>query len=295
MHILGGILYLLVSVIASSTLARADRCADSDYTPHHKGAHNFATSSAVENDGQTPAQHWTCVRNLNKNPDHDVKITWYIPGPHVTWIPGGTQVDTPRRPLDDKQMSIMGCLKYGNLKDFTRAKFVGSEEEAGRKKEEEETTECRIARQFHERPASSIVQEVSANDWLDAFRIFFPTDLQNVSNTMVRLDANVSVDFSDESVLTMLTYSARKLEGRPSGNLSQVLYFLRFPTAEQSLADIVFTQVSAEPQQLASTGQVKFKVSRSRYYRMAPLAVVFIDKKRRVLGAFEANVLSPVR
>ena len=294
MNILVVILYLLVSVIASSTSARADQCAHSHYTPHHKGAHNFATSSAVESDGKTPAQHWTCVRNLNENPEHDVKITWYIPGPHVTWIPGGDQVDTPRRPLDDRQMSIKGCLKYGNLKEFTRAEFVGSGEEAGRAREEE-GTECGIARQFHERPASRVVQEVPANDWLDVFRIFFPTDLENVSNTMVRLDANVSVNFSDESVLTMVTYSATKLEGRPSGNLSQVLYLLRFPTAEKALADTVFTQVSLEPQRLVASGQIKFKVSRARYYRMAPLAVVFVDKKGRALGAFEANVLSPVR
>ena len=297
MHILVGILYLLGSAIVSSTLARADQCVNSRYTPHHKGEHNFATSSAVENDGQIPTQHWTCVRNLNKNPNHDVKITWYIPGPHVTWIPGGEQVDTPRRPLDDKQMSIKGCLKYGNLREFTRAEFVGSEEEAGRAKKEEgeEGTECGIMRKFQERPASRIVRKVPAKDWLDSFRIFFPTDLGNVSNTMLRLDANVSVHFSDESVQTTLTYSAEKLEGRPSGNLSQVRYVLRFPAAEQSLADIVFSQVSAEPQQLAPSGRMEFEVPHSRRFRMAPLTVLFFDKEKRLSGAFEASILSPVR
>ena len=200
MHILFGILYLLGNAIALPTSARADECANSHYTPHHKGAHKFATSSAVENDGQTPAQHWTCVRNLNKNSDHDVKITWYIPGPYMTWIPGGVQVDTPRRPLDDKQMSIRGCLRYGNLRDFVRAEFVGSEEEANRVKEEEggESAECGIRRQFHERPASKIVRGVPAIDWLDSFRIFFPSDLTNASDTMLRLDASLSVKFHDK-------------------------------------------------------------------------------------------------
>ena len=96
-------------------------------------------------------------------------------------------------------------------------------------------------------------------------------------------------------MLTTLTYSAEKFHGRPSGNVSRVFYLLRFPAAEQPLANIVFDQVSPGPQQLASRGKISFKVLRSPNYRMAPLAVLFLDGEMRVLGTFEASILSPIR
>lgn len=283
------------SVLASAAFlvaidANADKCADAEYQKHQTGAHNFATSSAVETSGSR-TRYWSCVSNL----DHsgDLRIHWYVPGPGPGWIPAGTHLDTPRFGHPEAR-PISGCLKYGNLANIIHnAEFLGSKREAKRSTREQESN-CRHPIPFRDRQASTYYFERPSNGWMDQFRLFFPTNLEDTYNTMVRLEAKVSVSINEEVTSINMVYQASLLEGRNSGDPTMVRYVVRFPSAESMLADIAYRQISSEPQSLGEDGGFAFDITNAQMYRMAPMAIKFLDTRNELLGVFEASVLTPL-
>ena len=270
----------------------ANPCENSPYQHHPKGPHNFQTSSAFEASDSLHL-YWSCVRNLDQNPNNDLKVDWYIPGPHNVWIPGGKQHEHPRRSADPDFRPLNGHLEYGHLGDVTIAEFLGDRDEEKRAAAETEEQQT-AADRFQNRPANQTTFPSPQQGWSDSFRLFFPTDSRHTTDTMIQLDATVYVSFHNDAVDTRIEYSARNLEARNGGDPSQITFLLRFPYSERSLAEIVYKRVTTEPIILGNHGEISFSAPQSNYYRIAPMRLWFFSRDNRMVGALEISVLSPV-
>lgn len=273
----------------------ANPCADSPYQHHSKGPHNFETSSAFKTDGPLN-QYWTCVRNLDTNPNNDLKVDWYIPGPHKVWIPGGRQLEHPRRSADPDFRPLDGHLEYGHLGEATIAEFLGDSDEEKRAAAAKQLDKQQTAAdRFRTHPANQTIFPSPREGWTDSFRLFFPTDSKHTTDTMIQLDATVSVSFNSDAVDTRIAYNVRNLEGRNGGDPSQIRFLLRFPHSERSLADIVYSQVATESVNLGNHGEISFSVPQSNKYRISPMKLLFFSGDNGAVSSLDASVLSPVR
>ena len=288
---------LCVIVVLSlfSTPLNADPCVSTAYQPHSHGVHNFQTSSAVESiDGRT--QYWTCVRNLDPDNDNNLRIDWYIPGPHIAWIPGDTQHNHPRTSMDSNFRPIDGNIEYGYLNDITIAEFLGDADDARRAPGGPGKC-CSSVTRFRDRLANEHSFSTLRNGWSDSFRIFFPTDTTSAAATMMQLDANMSISLHNDNnriITTNVTYSVQPFDGRQGGNPGLIRYILRFPRSEQTLANIVYEQLSDRPIVLGDSGEITFIIQQSDVYRIAPMALWLLAPNNQVVGVLEASVLSPV-
>ena len=292
MQVFIGLICLVVVVFLSSVATGGDPCENTKYQTHYKGAHEFKTSSAFVARDNTLHIYWTCVHNLDVNPRNDLRIDWYVPGPNAAWIAGAQRVDTPRRSPDRRFRVIRGRLEYGNLGAVTVAEFLGDASDAS-KADKNQRQANTTATQLRNRPVKETTFARPKEGWSDAFRLFFPTDRDNTSDSMIQLNAKVSVDFFQEKARTSVSYNAMRLEGRNQGDPTQVTYVVRFPSREKFLAKIVYQQLPYRPQPLGHKGQFEFLFEQADRYRITYMEIQFRGPRNKLLGLLKASILSP--
>ncbi|RWM38733.1 hypothetical protein [Mesorhizobium sp.] len=277
-------------LLLPSVSAIAGEC-NGEYQPHNKGEFLFKTGSSFE-EGSPLHVYRTCVLNLD--PENDLKVSWYIPGPHLTWVPPRQVFDFPRRSADANARPLKGCFEYGHLGDMTIAEFLGDETEEALTGSATEQA-CRQQVGLQASPGSDKEIDPPKDGWTQDYTIFFPSDLENVRETMIQLDATVSVKNDGEgSFHTIFQYSARPYEGRKAGDPEAVRFTAFFPGASRYLEQVYAAMVGAEPVTLGFKGERFFTIGRAERYRPAQMSVHFLGKREETLAVLQVTVLAPV-
>ncbi|MBP2237086.1 hypothetical protein J2Z31_003600 [Sinorhizobium kostiense] len=261
-----------------------------EYQPHEKGDFRFKTASSFE-EGNSLHIYRTCV--LNEDPQNDLKVSWYIPGPHLTWLPPHERIDFSRRSIDPDARPLKGCIEYGHLGDVTIAEFLGDKAEEALTAEPNEQA-CRQQAGLQVLPGGKKEIDPPKFGWTEDYTIFFPSDIEDVRETMLKLSATVSIKETDDGAYrTYFVYSVAPYDGRKGGDPEAVRFRAIFPDAIPYLQELYAAQVAAEPRVLGFKGESAFTISRAEKYRPAPMLLEFLGKENQILAVLQVTVLAP--
>lgn len=159
-----------------------------EHTPY---PHHFSTASCADPDPDPAGEYIyeTCV--TNHSDDRYLHFDWLIPGPR-SWVPPGVTLPSQRPRPQGSLLRQDGCLRYGNREMLSYAEFLPHI--GDRPKLATERFSC---------ANSGIWQDpsVQADDRYNIFvirgktlSVFAPTDSARVADTMIRLNAEVTVE-----------------------------------------------------------------------------------------------------
>ncbi|MER9629600.1 hypothetical protein [Mesorhizobium sp. M0296] len=279
---------LSVPLVAFAFPSNAADCPTGDTRKeHHVGNFNFVTNSWVEEVGKL-RRYVSCVGNFDR--DTDLLVTWHVAGPKGTYVPSDDVATEPRISNDLNPRAVNGCIKYGNLGDFTDAQFMGS---AADEDENAKDNPCNIANTLrgHELAKPGIPKE----GYRDQVRVFFPSNPDKPRETMLEINGVIGIAAVDGMFESFFTYSAQKYKGRPDGNPDDIRVRPRFVTAPESYYKAFF-ETNEEATPLGSKGDIVFKISGATSSLVPVTAYYeFISPDNRVVGSIPMPMFGPER
>jgi hypothetical protein len=208
-------------------------------------------------------------------------VNWRIPGPQG-WAPDGTAVEIPRLRDDVNDRPIDGCLDYGGLGASTTAEFLGTaaEETAN------VTDKCGGKAST---PAAIEPGSLPKDGWKDKVHIFFPSDIKNPRDTMLEVIGDIGINSKDDGYQSYFSYIAKRLDGRPDGDVRAIKIVPFFPNSEKEIISAYYEE-NKTPTILGDKGYIQFYVSgqqpRSQWTVVPDQALYqFLDKQGAVAAA----------
>ncbi|MER9574917.1 hypothetical protein NKI78_04590 [Mesorhizobium sp. M0400] len=279
---------LVGSLIAFASPSNAADCPTGDTRhEHHVGNFNFVTNSWVEEVGKL-RRYVSCVGNFDR--DTDLLVTWHVAGPKGTYVPSDDVATEPRMSNDLNPRVVNGCIKYGNLGDYTDAQFMGSTADEA---ENAQDNPCAEANIFggHELAKPGIPED----GYSDQVRVFFPSNPDKPRETMLEINGMIGIAAKDGAFESYFTYSAHKYKDRPDGDPDNIRVRPRFVTAPESYYKAFFEN-NKELIPLGYKGNIVFKVSEATSSLVPVTAYYeFISPDDRVLGSIPMPMFGPER
>jgi hypothetical protein len=233
----------------------------------------------------------SCVKNLDKI--NDLRIHWYIPGPHNRWIPPGEIAPNERPSKQASPGFLLGCLRYGNLTDKTTARFEGSQEDKAAAESDGER-QCLAQAQI---PPAQKVDIPRPTDPLFGFktriRMFLPSSLARPRETMLKLEGETAIEpRSDQTYWSYFTYDVTRYADRPDGDPRDVRIGVEFPGVAEKLVSLIPEIPLAVPLVIQ---KVSFGVESSSGWRLSSALYRFFDKDNQVITTLQFPVFVPNR
>jgi hypothetical protein len=274
---------LLVGTFVISGAAGANaRCIGDVPQQHPVGSFNFDTNSYFERYGRFH-RYVSCVRNLDNI--NDLRVNWYIPGPHKAWIPAGETLKNARLfEASDSEYAtpVEGCFEYGNVGETTIAQFWNPSSEQANS-ECGEVVKASAENTQEGGPLETIRQ---------FFRIFMPSDQSDAHNTMFEVEGTIGLYvYSEDSYTFQFEYRAARYADRPKEDVSSVGVSLSFPGDALTAAFEEFYPDNGF--QLSEKGFVKFDVSGSDRWLLGSAEITFTDASGEVVGVQVVPVYVP--
>ncbi|QKD16300.1 hypothetical protein [Mesorhizobium sp. NZP2077] len=181
---------------------------------------------------------------------------------------------------------INGCIKFGNLNNYTPAQFMGSAAD------EAENAHSNGCAGLAPSGGDTIEGAFLTDGWSDNVRVFFPSDPDNPHDTMLELTGTIGLtNVGEGNYESFFKYRAARYKDRPDGQPGDVTVTPVFPYDREKFFSAYYN-TNKEAARLGSDGNITFKVDAlSAIWRPVPAYYEFRDRQNRVLGAIPMPLL----
>ena len=261
--------------------AVADECQGMTPHVHNVKNFNFQTNSWVET-VENRRRYVSCVANLD--PNSDLVVDWKIPGPYQGYVPSTNVVTVARLRDDTNDRPIDGCLEYGYHHDLTTAEFLGTADDEMVNKSDK--NECAQQNATGKGPAKIEANPLPKKGWKDKIHVFFPTDVKKPRDTMIEVNGEIGIASKEDGYLSYFDYTAKRLDGRPDGDVNSVLMSSVFPDQDKYFSPRFVEGTKKPPLILGSKGSVDFQIfgKPDDSWQAVPAYYRFEDKDGNVLA-----------
>jgi hypothetical protein len=272
--------------------AQADGCLGplTQPHPHPFGSINFATNSLHEDVTRLPNVTAaggfkfgivSCVNN--PDPSYPLRVDWLIPGPDGWVQPKDILNSVPRLTNEEAPLPLDGCLQYGNRGDTTLGKFFGVLDDQS-KVDREQQRGCRKIVSDSNSSTTGTIQRIILK-----IKNFFPSDVNNPSKTMLKLEGIVGVDSKGpEQYISFFTYEIVK-SGNSDGSVEKVSMRPVFIGETEAL--LTAFEKKNDPQiKVTSSGVVVFEVVGVKNPKLEYASYQIIDQNKQVVGSISFPV-----
>lgn len=279
---------LAATAVATSAFAD-ERCRGKTPQDFKKEAYDFSTNSSVDKHGKI-IRYSVCV--VNNSQDGWLRISWFIPLLADRWVPPGDVVNQIRYSADPADRPVLGCIKYGNLKDKVVSQFLGDASDEQRSGTSNEAS-CRQEAGIEAPPTDTI--ELPPDGVTDATRLYVPSDFADPTNSMLALDISYGVKSNPDGngYTSYFGYTANPVVAGSKADAEQIRVRPKFSAGADALSAAFRDQVSKDHVSLAKSGGFQFSILGSTQWSVQPAFYEFVDKDDNVLSSFSIPLFAP--